>query len=240
MNDSELIKKLIGCLDLSAIDDASDNSAIDAMCSRAQTPHGNVSAVAVRSQFVAQARKLLANSDVKVAVAINFPDGGEDTLALEQEAAKAIADGADEIELLMAHKALSEGRPGFAETQIVRIKRVCGEKPLKVILEMGSLNNTDIIREAAEVALAAGADILVSASDISDANTNAAQLENMLSVVTEQNETKGIKFGGNLASTAQALSLFENAKNIYGDKALDANHFRLSGNDVLEELLAKI
>lgn len=239
MNDSKLFKKLIACLDLSAID-ADDTATIDAMCSRAHTPHGNVSAVSVKPQFVAQAKKQLANSSVQLAAVINFPEGGEDTLALEQKTAEAIANGADEIEFLMAHKALSEGRPGFAETQIVRIKRVCGEKPLKVILEVGSLDRNETIREATDVALAAGADILVSASDTADANLNTAQLENMLSVVAKQNKALGIKFGGHLTSIVQAQCRYESAKGVYGEKALDANHFRLGGNDVLDEMLAKI
>ncbi|MFK8035326.1 MAG: deoxyribose-phosphate aldolase [Hyphomicrobiales bacterium] len=239
MNDSELFKKLIGCLDLSAID-ADDTVTVDAMCSKAHTPHGNVAAVCVKPRFVAQAKKQLADSSVKVAAVINFPQCSEDTLALEQETAKAIANGADEIDFLMAHKALSEGRPGFAETQIVRIKRVCGQKPLKVILEVGSLDSDDIIREATDVALAAGADILVSASDTADANLNTAQLENMLSVVAKQNKALGIKFGGHLTSIVQAQCRYESAKGVYGEKALDANHFRLGGNDVLDEMLAKI
>ncbi|MFX9089505.1 hypothetical protein ABTN55_20545, partial [Acinetobacter baumannii] len=84
------------------------------------------------SRFIKDAVPLLKGTGVKIATVVNFPGGGEDTGAVERETAEAIAAGADEIDLVMPYQAFLDGRHGFAETQIVRVKRVCGATTLKV------------------------------------------------------------------------------------------------------------
>lgn len=240
MNDTELFKNLIGCLDLSAPHDGCDRSSIEELCASAQTLHGNVAAVAVRPEFVVQTKILLAGTGIKTVATIGFPDGGEDTLALEGQTTQAILDGADEIELLIAHKALSEGRPGFAETQIVRIKRCCGDAILKVVLEVGDLPDTRTIGEASDIALAAGADILVTSSGKSGATSSSNQTEVVLASLAKVGISKGLKIGESISATSDVTASLKSAQKIYGDTMLNARVFRINGNSVLSELLAKI
>lgn len=240
MNNTELFKHLIGCVDLSAPHEGCNTASIEALCAKAQTPHGNVAAVAVRPDFVAQTKTLLAGTGIKTAATISFPDGGEDTLTLEEETTKAISDGADEIELLMAHTALSEGRPGFAETQIVRIKRCCGDAILKVILEVGELPDMDTIREASDVALAAGADILVTASGKSTEASSQSQTEAVLASIAKVDVTKGLKIGESTSSTPDLMACLKSAQQIYGNAMPNARVFRVNGNAILDELLVDI
>lgn len=240
MSDTGLLKGLIRCLDLTNLNDDCDSVALAALCKKAQTPHGNVAAVCVWPRFVGEARKLLAGTGIRIAAVVNFPQGGEDTPAVEAETRQALGEGADEIDLVMAYEALAEGRPGFAETQIVRIKRICGPKVLKVILETGELQEPELIRTAAEVALAAGADFLKTSTGKVAVNATLEAAEILLSVIADIDASKGFKPAGGIRTAADAVAYFEVAQRVRGDKVPDPDRFRLGASSVLDGLIAAI
>lgn len=240
MNDTELFKQLIGYLDLSAPDEGCNTVSLEALCTRAQTPHGTVAAVSVPPAFVNQTKALLAGTDVKTAAKISFPDGGEDTLALEDETNKAISEGAEEIELIMAHKALCEGRPGFTETQIVRVKRCCKDAILKVVLEVDALPDMDTLQEASDVALAAGADMLVTSKGQSTDVSNPDELDTILASIAKVDVTRGLKIGESMGATSDIVAYLQTAQKTYGNTMPSPRIFRVNGNAVLDELLTSI
>jgi len=240
MSDTDLLKGLIGCLDLTNLNDDCDSAAIAALCAKAQTPHGNVAAVCIWPRFVSEAKDLLSGTGIKVVTVVNFPDGGEDTLAVEADTRHALADGADEIDLVMAYKALAEGRPGFAETQIVRIKRVCGDAVLKVILETGALQDAETIRKAADVALAAGADFLKTSTGKVATNATLEAAEILLTAIAETDKTIGFKPAGGIKTSSDAIAYFDAAKRIRGDAAPNLALFRLGASSVLDAMIASI
>ncbi|MCL4156221.1 UNVERIFIED_CONTAM: hypothetical protein GTU68_010605, partial [Idotea baltica] len=177
---------------------------------------------------------------IKVVTVVNFPDGGEDTVAVEAATRQALADGADEIDLVMPYKALAEGRPGFAETQIVRIKRICGDKVLKVILETGELQDAETIRKAADVALAAGADFLKTSTGKVATNATLEAAEILLTAIAETDKTIGLKPAGGIKTSADAIAYFDVAKRIRGDASPSAALFRIGASSVLDALVAAI
>ncbi|WP_306260344.1 deoxyribose-phosphate aldolase [Pararhizobium sp. IMCC21322] len=240
MSDTDLLKGLIGCLDLTNLNDDCDSAAIAALCAKAQTPHGNVAAVCIYPRFVAEAKDHLSGTGIKVVTVVNFPDGGEDTVAVEAATRQALADGADEIDLVMAYKALAEGRPGFAETQIVRIKRICGDTLLKVILETGELQDAETIRKAADVALAAGADFLKTSTGKVATNATLDAAEILLTAIAETDKTIGFKPAGGIKTSSDAIAYFDVAKRIRGDAAPNPALFRLGASSVLDAMIASI
>ncbi|MCR9056342.1 MAG: deoxyribose-phosphate aldolase, partial [Rhodobacteraceae bacterium] len=114
----EIAARALGLVDLTNLNDDCTAEDVSSLTDRTVTDHGSVAAVCVWPRFVAQAAKELTGTGVKVATVANFPDGGEDTDAVVAETEKALADGANEIDLVMPYKAFCEGRKGFAEEQI--------------------------------------------------------------------------------------------------------------------------
>lgn len=240
MSNIDLLTGLIGCLDLTNLNDDCDSAAIAALCAKAQSPHGNVAAVCIWPRFVAQAKGLLAGTGIKIVTVVNFPDGGEDTLAVEAATRQALDDGADEIDTVLPYKALAEGRPGFAETQIVRIKRICGDKVLKVILETGELPDAETIRRAADVALAAGADFLKTSTGKVSTNATLEAAEILLSAIADTDKSVGFKPAGGIKTSSDAIAYFDVAKRIRGDAAPNPALFRIGASSVLDALISAI
>ena len=67
--------RAIACLDLTSLNDDDDDARIAALCARAITPAGPVSAVCVRAAFVPLCRRALEGSGVKTCTVVNFPHG---------------------------------------------------------------------------------------------------------------------------------------------------------------------
>lgn len=116
-------------------------------------------AVCVNSGYVALAKKEVANSDVIVCSVVGFPLGAMSTPAKACEAKQAIADGADEIDMVINIGQLKSENFDSVWKDIEAVKKAVGNKVLKVILETCYLNKAEIIK-ASELALLTGADFV--------------------------------------------------------------------------------
>jgi deoxyribose-phosphate aldolase len=117
----------------------------------------------VYPRFVALARRTLDElglQQVKVATVSNFPAGGDDIAQAVDETAAAIADGADEVDVVFPYRALLAGNAELGAELVAACKEACGDKLLKVIIESGELKEAALIREASLIAIAAGADFI--------------------------------------------------------------------------------
>ena len=232
------ILPLIDLTDLS--DDATEAGARD-LCRRATTPHGAVAAVCLWPRFVATARSALAGSPVAIATVVNFPAGGEHTLAVEAETVRAIADGADEIDLVLPWRAFVAGRRGFAETQVVRVKRLCGDRArLKVILETGEIGDPATIRAAADTALAAGADFLKTSTGKVAVNATPEATAILLEAVAAAGRPAGVKASGGIRTVADAARHLALADRAFGPERVTPATFRFGASSLLDDVLAAL
>ena len=241
-DDRAVARRAIGLLDLTDLSDECTPSAIDRLCGRAVTPHGSVAAVCVYPRFVAQAKALLAGTGVKVATVVNFPDGGDDTAAVVAETRQAMADGADEIDHVLAYRSFLAGRAGFAEGQIVHVREaMAGRGRLKVILETGEIGDPDRIRAAAELALVAGADFLKTSTGKVKVNASTEAARIMLEVIRASGRTDvGLKPAGGIKSIADAASYLALADSIMGSGWARPSTFRFGASSLLDTLLAAL
>jgi deoxyribose-phosphate aldolase len=127
------------CLDLTNLDDGCDAEAIDTLCRRAQTRHGSVAAVCIWPRFVPQAKVALARTGIRIATVVNFPSGDAPAATGANEARAALADGADEIDMVVPWKALRAGDSEAVAKAVQVVKAACGRATLKAILETGEL-----------------------------------------------------------------------------------------------------
>lgn len=105
---------------------------IAALCTEA-AEHGTAS-VCVNGSYVALAKKLL-DGKAKVCAVIGFPLGAMSTAAKAFEAAEAIRDGADEIDMVIHIGQLKAGNTDYVLEDIKAVKAAIGDHILKVIIE---------------------------------------------------------------------------------------------------------
>jgi deoxyribose-phosphate aldolase len=151
--------------------------------------------VCVTSCHVAFAKAQLAKSDVKVCSVVGFPLGAMSTEAKAFEAKKAVADGADEIDMVINIGWLKSENFDAVWKDIEAVKNVIGDKVLKVILETCYLNKAEIIK-ASELALLSGADFVKTSTGFGTGGASFEDVQLMKSVVKDQAKVKasgGIK-----------------------------------------------
>ena len=242
MSDARAVAaRALPLIDLTDLGDAATVEGARDLCRRAVTPHGAVAAVCLWPRFVAVAKTALAGTGVRIATVVNFPAGGEDTRAVERETAQAIADGADEIDLVMPYRAFLAGRPGFAESQIVRIRRVCAGRALvKVILETGEIGDPAKIRAAADLALVAGADFVKTSTGKVTVNATPQSVRILLEAVRDGGRPAGVKAAGGIRSVAEAGTYLDLADRIMGPAWASPATFRFGASGLLGDVLATL
>ena len=119
----------------------------------------NFHSVTVSPTYVALAKEILADSDIKVGSVVGFPLGFEDTESKIAETEELLKKGADEIEVVINLSYLKDEKYSLLENEIKQIKEVMGDKVLKVIMESKALEDYQKAN-AAKVAEKSGADYI--------------------------------------------------------------------------------
>ena len=157
--------------------------------------------VCVNGAYVALCRQLLRGSGVGVACVVGFPLGASATEVKAFEAAKAVEDGADEIDMVMAVGALKGGDFDYVANDIAAVKHACGVT-LKVIIEECLLTDEQIA-EATKICVRSGADIVKTSTGFSKAGATLHAIE----IIKANCGDLGIKAAGGIrdADTARAF-----------------------------------
>ncbi|MBK1690540.1 deoxyribose-phosphate aldolase [Rubrivivax gelatinosus] len=223
----------LACLDLTSLNDADTAADVERLCRRAEGPQGRVAAVCVWPRFVAQARAALPPA-VKVAAVANFPDGSTDVERAVREAAEIVAAGGDEVDVVMPWQALDQAR-----TLLAQVRRETRGRTLKVILETGELRDPLLIRNAARIALDAGADFLKTSTGRTPngATIDAARL--LLTAITSGGYRQvGLKVSGGIRTAEQAQNYVYLARAAIGQPT--PARFRIGASSLLDDLQAVI
>jgi deoxyribose-phosphate aldolase len=119
---------------------------IKALCTEA-VEHG-FAAVCIPPYYVKIAKKYLQDSPVKLTTVIGFPLGYMAIDSKIAEITKAIADGADELDIVHNIAALKNGDWGYLEKEVMEclIPAHQYHKTVKVIIESGLLTDEEIIK----------------------------------------------------------------------------------------------
>ena len=145
----------------------------------------------VRPTDVAYAKKLLAGSPVTVACVVGFPHGASRPETKATEARLAIADGADELDMVINIGKLLSGNHEFVSNDIAAVVAVA--KPenvlVKVILET-CLLTPEQIAQACELAVAAGADFVKTSTGFNGDGATVEAVQIMLDTVNGRAKVK--------------------------------------------------
>ncbi len=160
--------------------------------------------VCVKPYHVKRASELLLNSDVKVCMVIGFPQGGHLAKIKALEAEQAIADGAEELDMVINIGALKSKRFSFIREDIkavVDVARKHKDILVKVILENCYLSDDEKIT-ACKLAEEAGADYVKSSTGFGTGGATIHDIELMYETVGPR---LGVKAAGGVRSLEAIL-----------------------------------
>ncbi len=233
-------KRALAALDLTNLSDDCTAEDIRDLCARAQTPHGNTAAICIWPRFVAQAVPLLRGTGIRIATVIDFPTGDESSEAVREATEAAVADGAQEIDMVVPYRQLIEGHPEEVPSSVARVKAAAGAARVKAILETGVLGDAALIREASELAIAGGADFLKTSTGKVPINATPEAARVMLEVIAAADHPVGFKPAGGVRTVADAQIYLDLCDDIMGPDWATPRHFRIGASSVLDALIATL
>ena len=182
--------------------------------------------VCVNGCFVKECKELLKDSDVKIAAVVGFPLGAMTKTAKVFEAREAIANGANEIDMVINVGKLIEGDSKYVEDEIREIKESIGKNVLKVIIETCYLNEEQKML-ACELSLNANADFVKTSTGFGTAGATFEDVILMKKMVGDNAEVKAsggvksyetaekyIELGATRLGTSSGIDIIKGAKNI--------------------------
>lgn len=201
----------------------------------------NVAGVCVYSNFAQVVRANLEVSDVDVVVcSASFPASQAHLETKIAETALAVADGADEVDIVInMGYFLDEAYEELCD-EISEIKHACHGRLLKVILETGCLETAANIKKASILAMYSGADFIKTSTGkiYPGASLEAAYV--MCQCIKEYYEKHGTMVGfkaaGGIRSTEDAVKYYTIVKEVLGEKWLDNRYFRIGASSLANAL----
>ncbi|AGG89987.1 deoxyribose-phosphate aldolase [Rhodanobacter denitrificans] len=234
-----LAARLLSLLDLTSLGESDTPAQIEALCASALAAPVLPAALCVYPEHVAGARRHLQGSTIKLATVVNFPDGGGDPARVEREAQRALAAGADEIDLVLPYRALLAGDAAVAGAVVRACRAVCGDGiVLKLIVESGELGTPEHIRQACAIGLEAGVDFLKTSTGKVPVNASLAAAAVMLDAIAEAGGRCGFKAAGGIRTLADAAAYLDLAEARLGPGWSDPAHFRIGASALFGALVA--
>lgn len=164
-------------IDHTLLKPTSTREEIEKLCGEAASYH--FAAVCVPPPFVQLAKQLLEQTSVKTATVIGFPFGYSAKEAKIAECGQALADGADELDMVINLISVRAGAWGLVEEEIEAITFLvhAKNKTIKVIIESGILSDDEIVK-CCEIGSRRGVDFLKTSTGYAEkgASVHAVQL----------------------------------------------------------------
>jgi len=242
------IDTAISMVDLTTLEGADTPGKVRSLAAKARRPDPadltcpQVAAVCVYGDLAGVAKDALAGTGVNVAaVATAFPSGRASRAVKLADVRDAVANGADEIDMVIDRGAFLTGRYLDVFEEICAVKEACGSAHLKVILETGELVTLDNVRRASWLAMLAGADFIkTSTGKISPAATLPVCLV-MLEAVRDfrvaTGRQIGVKPAGGIRTTKDAVRHLVLVNETAGADWLTGEWFRFGASSLLNDLL---
>lgn len=197
-------KEIAKYIDHTLLKQDASTSAIHILCEEA-AKHQFFS-VCVNSQFVGTASKALEGTGVKVAAVVGFPLGASLSEVKAFEAAKAVENGAAEIDTVLPIGLLLEGQYDAVRSDIKQVvDAVKGKAIVKVIMETGFLNDEQKAA-ACKLSEEAGAHFVKTSTGF---GPGGATVEDVRLMRQNVSDTIGVKASGGVRDLQTAIAMIE-------------------------------
>lgn len=178
-------------------------SEVDALCREAR--QYRFASVCVNPGWVRFAAEALRGSGVKVCTVVGFPLGATTTLTKVMETRDAIANGADEIDMVINIGALKNRQDDWVESDIREVVRASEGKIVKTIFETALLSDEEVIRASA-MAKRAGADFVKTSTGFGPGGATSHHVGLMRKTVGPY---MGVKASGGIRDLATAKEMID-------------------------------
>lgn len=203
------IKEILSMVDHTQLSQTATLKQIKSLCDEAI--EYKTASVCIPPSYVKEAKNY-AMDKIKICTVIGFPNGYNTTSVKVFETEDAIKNGADEIDMVINLGMLKDKRYLEIEDEIKKIKEVCKDKILKVIIETCLLTYDEKIKMC-EIVTKAGADYIKTSTGFS---TSGATFEDIELFSKHVGKDVKIKAAGGIKSIVDAEKFIELGANRLG------------------------
>ncbi len=223
---------LRGLIDLTYLGE-DDNNAIDELCAKAK----GVAAVCVYPQAIARVKEQLSDKKTKIATVVNFPKGNSSLDIVLQEIDSAIALHADEIDVVLPYHDFINGQFHEVNQFLTAVRKRCGSKVLKIIIESGALHKPALIRLAGQMVIDNGADFIKTSTGKIEVGATLDAAYTLLTLIEQsKNPAIGLKLSGGIRTVADAHAYVYLARAVMGETWLNARTLRIGASRLIDDL----
>lgn len=245
-------KRCFGCLDLTSLGSGDTHAHIRRMAEKVVafpnhfTGIPNVASVCVYPVFVETAGLAAGNSRMAItSVAGGFPSSQTYIEVKMLEAAMAVENGADEIDVVLSIGELLSEEYDLAGGEIALLRNeIGGDALLKVIVESGLLTEVGLIRKASLVAMGAGADFVKTSTGKTTVSATPEAAIVMCQAIRDYYNATGRKVGfkaaGGISTPEDAVHYYTIVEHILGEEWLRPELFRIGASSLANNLLSAI
>lgn len=250
-NTEEVKKFLFNCIDLTTLNTTDSDESVMRFTEKVNRFDDefpdlkNVAAICVYPNFAQVVKDTLEVEGINIAcVSGGFPSSQTFTEVKIAETAMALADGADEIDIVIPVGAFLSGDYETMCEEIMELKETCKEHHLKVILETGALKTASNIKKASILSMYSGADFIKTSTGKQQPAATPEAAYVMCQAIKEYYEQTGNKVGfkpaGGINTVNDALIYYTIVKEVLGKEWLSNELFRLGTSRLANLLLSEI
>ena len=251
-NNTEEVKKfLFNCIDLTTLNTTDSDESVMRFTEKVNRFDDefpdlkNVAAICVYPNFAQVVKDTLEVEGINIAcVSGGFTSSQTFTEVKIAETAMALADGADEIDIVIPVGAFLSGDYETMCEEIMELKETCKEHHLKVILETGALKTASNIKKASILSMYSGADFIKTSTGKQQPAATPEAAYVMCQAIKEYYEQTGNKVGfkpaGGINTVNDALIYYTIVKEVLGKEWLSNELFRLGTSRLANLLLSEI
>lgn len=208
-------KNVAGIIDHTLLKPEATEADIDRICKEAI--EYEFASVCVNPSFVKQSALALKDSNVNVATVIGFPLGATSSASKAYETRVAIADGADEVDMVISVGRAKSGNWDYVRDDIKAVVDAAAPTHtlVKVIIETCLLTDDEKVK-ACQCAKEAGADFVKTSTGFSTAGAKAEDVALMRKTVGPE---MGVKASGGIHTSEEAIAMINAGANRLGVSA---------------------
>ncbi len=167
------IKEILNKCDHTLLNQTATWEEIKAICDDGMA--FNTASVCIPPSYVKRVKDYVGDR-LQICTVIGFPNGYNTTAVKEYETIDAIKNGADEIDMVINIGALKDKDYDYVKNEIIALKKACGDKILKVIIETCLLTDEEKVIMC-KLVTEAGADYIKTSTGFSKAGATFNDVE---------------------------------------------------------------
>lgn len=200
-----------------------------------------VAAICVFPKYIDLCREELKDYGIRIAcVAGGFPYVQTYQEIRDLECKIANESSCDEIDIVIPLGEAYKEDLSFIREDLKRMREVCKDKTLKVILETGELKSAEQVFAISIIAMEEGADFIKTSTGKASMNATVEAVYAMSYAIKQYyaktGKKVGIKIAGGVSSTTKAIQFLSVVKFILGEEWLSEQYFRIGTSSLTEKI----